>query len=245
MSAATRECRQNVTIVAPIASHNVMMLTTAQPGCCIPKNTMDHVVLSTSCVTKTMTATDTFRALRFSHTSQTHTPIIRYNTVHTGPKTQLGGVQLGLLRPAYQAEICGVVNADPMAAAAKHSPIQNASHSHLADNPCMFTRSFYGAFRTELPRWTGETFMTEWTRFGSWNVGAPRSAQKHGAYTTPPPGNPSAYSNVNVHTATAPAQYQDWCVHSNTGGTGGSDTGRVPKVIVTDGLLSGGVHASR
>jgi hypothetical protein len=37
-----------------------------------------------------------------------------YRVIQTGPKSQLGGLNEGLLRVAYQVEIAGVVNIEPI-----------------------------------------------------------------------------------------------------------------------------------
>jgi len=55
--------------------------------------------------------------------------ISAYRTVHTGPKTQLGGLSIGLVSVAYQDVISLVVKTDPRAAAAYASSREAASTS--------------------------------------------------------------------------------------------------------------------
>ena len=47
------------------------------------------------------------------HTKYKEIPIKTNNTVHTGPKTQLGGLKRGLFKLLYQVLICGVVKTAP------------------------------------------------------------------------------------------------------------------------------------
>jgi hypothetical protein len=52
---------------------------------------------------------------------------MRYKADQTGPNTQLGGVQEGFAKSAYQDEIEGFVKIDPISAALKHTPITSES----------------------------------------------------------------------------------------------------------------------
>lgn len=73
--------------------------------------------------------------------------------VHTGPKTQLGGLKEGLARPAYHGSRFGVVSQDPKPPTARHSktkPSKMAADFLVVGNKCnVFTISFCGA----QPRW--------------------------------------------------------------------------------------------
>lgn len=40
-------------------------------------------------------------------------PIKKYNTVHTGPKIQFGGLNAGFSNPRYQVGIAGAVKTEP------------------------------------------------------------------------------------------------------------------------------------
>ncbi len=55
------------------------------------------------------------------------TPIMIYKIVHTGPKTQFGGLKKGLAKSAYHVGIDDVVNTDPIAPADKQMTIERAS----------------------------------------------------------------------------------------------------------------------
>jgi hypothetical protein len=51
-------------------------------------------------------------------------PIKKYKIVHAGPKTQLGGLKIGLLRCSYQAGIEGIVATLPRNATRKQRAIE-------------------------------------------------------------------------------------------------------------------------
>jgi hypothetical protein len=57
------------------------------------------------------------------HTSHAARAIIRYRADQTGPNIQLGGVQEGLIKPAYHVGIEGLVKIEPINAAPKQIPI--------------------------------------------------------------------------------------------------------------------------
>jgi hypothetical protein len=49
----------------------------------------------------------------FRQTKKAEIPISKKRVVHTGAKTQLGGLKVGLTKVAYQVGIAGVVKIDP------------------------------------------------------------------------------------------------------------------------------------
>jgi len=66
----------------------------------------------------------------------------KYKADQTGPKIQLGGLQLGFVRVAYQVAIFGVVTAAPMPAAAK----QTARKTRRPSQGCVGCVVCNGAF---------------------------------------------------------------------------------------------------
>jgi len=63
----------------------------------------------------------------FRQTSQAAIAIAIYKIVQTGPNSQLGGVQLGLLKLAYQGRSAGMVHNDPSPPAPRHTRMQRVS----------------------------------------------------------------------------------------------------------------------
>ena len=57
-------------------------------------------------------------------TNQAEIAIATNKSVQTGPKSQLGGVQLGLLKSAYHGLRAGVVSNDPSPAAPRQTTMQ-------------------------------------------------------------------------------------------------------------------------
>jgi len=97
----------------------------AGPGDRRRKNTADHATLSNNCSRKSCigaAVSPTFR-----QTSHAAIAIAMYKIVHTGPNSQLGGVQLGLLKLSYHGRSAGVVHNDPSPAAAKQTAMQTMS----------------------------------------------------------------------------------------------------------------------
>ena len=95
------------------------MINSPPAGDCIPKNTMDQIVFKNNCTMKIINAD--FIILFFSPSFQiinSEIPIIRYNTVHTGPNSQLGGFKAGLLSDTYQVGMESIVNTVPIRPAA-------------------------------------------------------------------------------------------------------------------------------
>ena len=86
---------------------------------CIPKKTIDHIVFKKSCIMKTVNADFTTLFFRSSfQTMKSEIPIIRYSKVHTGPNSQLGGLNAGLFNAAYQVGMESIVNTVPIRPAA-------------------------------------------------------------------------------------------------------------------------------
>lgn len=116
---AALEIDQNNRMVAIILARRRMMIATPIHGACRPKNTTDHNTLSTSCKPNIANA-GFFDFLYFAtHTRYKLNPISKYNTVQTGPNSQLGGLKNGLSSVAYHVAIFGNVTALPTAAATK------------------------------------------------------------------------------------------------------------------------------
>lgn len=71
-----------------------------------PKKTTGHKLFKTNCIIKTARADFTPGARNpLSQITYTDMPIIVYKAIHTGPKTQSGGVKKGLLRFSYHTGI--------------------------------------------------------------------------------------------------------------------------------------------
>jgi len=95
------------------------MIISPPAGDCIPKNTMDQIVFKNNCTMKIINADFTILFLRPSfQTMNSDIPIIRYSTVHTGPNSQLGGLNDGLFNAAYQVGMESIVNIVPISPAA-------------------------------------------------------------------------------------------------------------------------------
>jgi len=88
------------------------------------------------------------------HTSHAARAIMRYKADQTGPNIQLGGVQEGLARLAYQVGIDGVVKMDPKKAAPKQIPIHTPRP--MSDRVRLI-------ITPESPR---NTFPITWVRLG-------------------------------------------------------------------------------
>ncbi len=98
----------------------------ATPGSRKPKKIPDHATLSASCTAKRASGNLAWENPAWRHTNHTATAILRYRTVHTGPKTQLGGVQDGLRSVAYHVVMEGRVRTEPMPAAPRQIPTETA-----------------------------------------------------------------------------------------------------------------------
>jgi len=97
----------------------------AGPGDRSRKNTADHATLSNNCNRNSRMGAAVKPASR--QISQAAIAIAMYKIVQTGPNSQLGGVQLGLLKLAYHGRSAGVVHNDPSPAAAKQTAMQTMS----------------------------------------------------------------------------------------------------------------------
>ena len=80
-----------------------------------PKKTTDHKTFTINWTVKTVSAILTGRFLTLlRQTRNAAIPMRRNKVSHTGANTQLGGVNDGFLRVAYQVEIEGAVKTDPI-----------------------------------------------------------------------------------------------------------------------------------
>ena len=116
--AVLETCFVNIIVIA-IAIHNSVITIKPNRGFCNPKNTADHNKFRVSCKQKTANACLRFFDSRFTHVRYSEIDIKKYNTVQTGPKTQLGGLKLGFTKSAYHVGIAGVVMRLPNAAILK------------------------------------------------------------------------------------------------------------------------------
>src|SRR5208283_4928146 len=108
-----------------MAKHNMTISAKARPGDLSRKNRADHATFSNNCSRNSRIGppvTPTFR-----QTNQAAIAIAMNKIVQTGPNSELGGVQLGLLRPAYHDRSAGVVSNDPSPAAPRQTTIQTIS----------------------------------------------------------------------------------------------------------------------
>ena len=108
-----------------MANHKRIISVKARPGDRSPKNRMDHAILSSNCSRKSRIGTAV--SPTFPQTSQAAIAIARNRIVQTGPNSQLGGVQRGLLKLAYHGRRAGVVTKDPSAAAPRQTAMQTMS----------------------------------------------------------------------------------------------------------------------
>ena len=108
-----------------MANHSMTISAKAGPGDRSRKNTADHATLSSNCSRKSCIGTAV--SPTFRQTSQAAIAIATYKIVQTGPNSQLGGVQLGLLKLAYHGRSAGVVHNDPSHAAPKQTTIHKIS----------------------------------------------------------------------------------------------------------------------
>lgn len=116
---------QNSSEVARMASHNIAISAKASPGDFSLKNNADHATLRNNCSRKSCigpAVSPTFR-----QTNQTATAISTNKSAQTGPNSQFGGVQVGLLRSAYHGRSAGVVSSDPIPAAPKQTAMETIS----------------------------------------------------------------------------------------------------------------------
>src|SRR5579864_1705243 len=111
--------------VASMANHSMTISTKAGPGDRSRKNTADHATLSNNCSRKSCIGAAVKPTSR--QISQAAIAMAMYKIVQTGPNSQLGGVQLGLLKLAYHGRSAGVVHNDPSPAAAKQTAMQTMS----------------------------------------------------------------------------------------------------------------------
>ena len=83
--------------VARMANHNMTISAKARPGDLSRKKRADHATLSNNCSRKSCTGAAVKPAFR--QTNQAAIAIAMNKIVQTGPNSQLGAVQRGLLRP--------------------------------------------------------------------------------------------------------------------------------------------------
>jgi hypothetical protein len=95
--------RRKRTMVASSDSHNALRSTRAHNGCCRPKKRTVHNAFSTSWTPYAVNAQPPCPGVFALQAKNPATPMLRYNTVHTGPKIQSGGAKSGFLRPAYHS----------------------------------------------------------------------------------------------------------------------------------------------
>ena len=149
-----------------MANHSITISTKAGPGDRSRKNTPDHATLSHNCSRKSCIGP----AVKPTscQISQAAIAMAMYKIVQTGPNSQLGGVQLGLLKLAYHGRSAGVVHNDPSPAAAKQTAMQTMSRK-LNSNP---------TFRPSLE--PGETLPQEMVFHGKHRAMLRLSSEPHG-----------------------------------------------------------------
>lgn len=75
-----------------------------------PKKAIDQKVFKTSCAPKKVNAFLFF----FFQTRNKATPIKKYKEIHTGPNSQLGGLNDGFIKVEYQVETDLIVKNEPI-----------------------------------------------------------------------------------------------------------------------------------
>ncbi len=111
-----------------------MISMRAKPGDLKPKNNIDQKMFSRSWKKKifrdnsiSFDCRESFESICFCHILNNEIPININKSVQTGPKTKFGGERYGLVRVAYQVEILGVVNIEPMSPASWQIMIENTN----------------------------------------------------------------------------------------------------------------------
>src|ERR1051326_5288227 len=111
-------------MVARMASQRKTISTNAPPGLCRPKKIIDQSVLSTSWPRKIAKAIFTsLRSNPFFQTRNAAMPISANRVVQTGPNTHDGGLNDGLIIPAYHVGIEGAENTEPTIPASSQTTI--------------------------------------------------------------------------------------------------------------------------
>lgn len=109
-------------MVATITSHKKIISTNAMPGFFIPKNRIDHSVFKNNCTpNKDKAIFTSFFFHPCCHTKKAAIPMSTNSVVHTGPNTQLGGLNEGLFKVAYQVGIEDAVKIEPITPAISES----------------------------------------------------------------------------------------------------------------------------
>src|SRR5208337_4771571 len=108
-----------------MANHKITISAKAGPGERSRKNTADQATLRSNCTRNSCMGTAVKPT--FLHTSQAAIAIATNKIVQTGANSQLGGVQLGLLRLAYHGRRAGAVNNEPMPAAPRQTTMHKTS----------------------------------------------------------------------------------------------------------------------
>ena len=116
---------QNSIDVARMANHKMTISAKARPGDLSRKKRADHATLSNNCSRKSCIGAAVKPTFR--QTNQAAIAIAMNKIVQTGPNSQLGAVQRGLLRPAYHGRSAGAVSNDPSPAAPRQIAMQTMS----------------------------------------------------------------------------------------------------------------------
>jgi hypothetical protein len=111
-------------MVNNIEIHKTIISMKARLGDLNPKNSIDQKILSRSWKKKifndnsiSFDCCESFDSICFCHILKRAIPININRSVQTGPKTKFGGERCGFVRVAYQVEILGVVNIEPISPA--------------------------------------------------------------------------------------------------------------------------------
>ena len=115
-------------IVRPIAIQSKKISIKAIIGIFRPKKITDHRALRMSCNKYKIKAILTAGLSKpFCQTIKADKAMSRYSIVQTGPNSQSGGVNKGLLSVAYQSATAALVNIEPIKAAEKVKAKQTTS----------------------------------------------------------------------------------------------------------------------
>ena len=106
-------------MVAAIAIHNKTISITAKNGFWSPKKSTDHTMFKNNCTPNAKTAVlFSFFVIPRSQMRKSEIPIRINKVVQTGAKIQFGGLNAGLLIPAYHVLMEGAVKREPNSPAA-------------------------------------------------------------------------------------------------------------------------------
>ena len=118
---ANSDSFENCTIVSSMNIHSMMMTISPASGDLRPKKATDHSMFNASWMPNKVSPVRTFGvSIPMRQTMKSDIPMSMNSMIHTGPNSQLGGVNEGFLSEAYQLGMAAVVKTDPIIPASWH-----------------------------------------------------------------------------------------------------------------------------